>query len=59
MLNQTMSTFMISSIGMKIGTMITTIGTHSSGQPRMKQSARMARISRVGEMFHETSVSAM
>src|SRR5690606_11643594 len=59
MLNQTMSTFIACRIGMKIGTMITTIGTHSSGQPRTKQVTRIDRIRNVGGISHASSVLAM
>ena len=59
MLNHTMSIFISCRIGKKIGTMMTTIGTHSSGQPRMKHTTRIARIRKVGGIFHSTSVLAM
>ena len=59
MLNQTMSTLSASRMGWKIGRMMTTIGTHSSGQPRMKHSARIERINTSPGMFQDTSVCAM
>ena len=59
MLNHTMSTFMAIRIGRKIGTMMTTIGTHSSGQPSTKQSARIAMISRPGWMSQASIAFAM
>src|SRR5512134_2980399 len=54
-----MSTFSTSRVGMKMGTMMTTIGTHASGQPSTKHSARSDRISRSGGMLQATSVLAM
>src|SRR5205085_601539 len=59
MLNHTMSTFRVSRIGWKIGTMMTTIGTHSRGHPRMKQSTRIERISASAGICHDTRVCAM
>ena len=44
---------------MKIGTMITTIGTHSSGQARRKHTPRMSRMRSVVGTFQDTSVCAM
>ena len=59
MLNHTMSAFISCMIGKKIGTMMTTIGTHSSGQPRTKHTTKIARTRNVGEMSQATSVLAM
>src|SRR5436189_2516685 len=59
MLNHTMSTFIACNIGMKIGTMMTTMGTHSSGHPRMKHTTRIAMMKNPGEMSQESIVFAM
>ena len=52
--NQTRFTSSLIRTGIRIGTMIRTIGTHSSGQPRRKISAMMISKIQVTEMSHDS-----
>jgi hypothetical protein len=57
--NHIIFTFIPMITGRKIGTMTTTIGTHSKGQPRIKQTVRIPTRKHQGGKFQESKVLAM